>query len=80
MSPKTAQTLEKTLYLLLILAAGVSRFWGLDLRAMHYDESLHALYSWNLFQGLGYQHQPWLHGPFQFYATSFIYRLFGATD
>ncbi len=80
MPKKVTPTLEKILYLLLILGAGISRFWNLDTRTMHYDESLHALYSWNLFKGLGYHHQPWLHGPFQFYATCLTYWLFGVTN
>lgn len=67
-------------YLLLMVGAAVLRFWDLDLRAMHYDESLHAYYSWKLFTGLGYDHEPWMHGPFQFYGTWPIYWLFGASD
>ena len=30
---------------------------------MSHDESLHTVYSWQLFDGRGYQHQPMMHGP-----------------
>ena len=71
---------EVGLYALLVLVALVMRLWALDARAFHYDEGLHALYSWRLFTGLGYHHEPWMHGPFQFYGTWPIYWLFGASD
>ncbi len=71
---------EVALYLLILLAAAGMRFWELDLRAFHYDESLHAFYSWRLFQGEGYQHNPLMHGPFQFISTALVYRLLGDSD
>ncbi|MFQ5826594.1 MAG: flippase activity-associated protein Agl23, partial [Dehalococcoidia bacterium] len=71
---------EIALYILLLLAAAGMRFWELDLRAFHYDESLHAFYSWKLFMGEGYQQTPLMHGPFQFIGTAFVYRLFGDSD
>lgn len=71
---------EKALYLLLIAAAGAMRFWDLGSRALHHDESLHAIYSWYLFIGRGYQHNPMMHGPFQFHGTTLIYFLFGVSD
>ena len=67
-------------YAALVLFAVVTRFWDLGTRAIHHDESLHALYSWYLYTGKGYQHDPMMHGPFQFHAVALTYLLFGASD
>ena len=64
----------------LLLAAIVMRVWDLGARAMHHDESLHALYSWNLFTGRGYEHNPMMHGPFQFEANAVLFFTFGDSD
>ena len=71
---------EVGIYALLVLIALAIRLWDLGVRAIHYDEGLHVLYAWRLFTGLGYHHEPWMHGPFQFYGTYPIYWLFGAGD
>ncbi|HEV2106775.1 MAG TPA: flippase activity-associated protein Agl23 [Thermomicrobiales bacterium] len=73
-------TLETGLYLLLLIAAGLTRFWDLGSRALHHDESLHAYYSWQLATGGGYTHDPLMHGPFLFHANALIYLLFGDND
>lgn len=67
-------------YAALILVSIITRFWDLGARALHHDESLHALYSWYLYTGRGYQHDPMMHGPFQFHAVALTYLLFGASD
>lgn len=74
--------LEEDFYLfaLLVIIAGVMRFVDLDGRAYHYDESLHAFYSWKLYIGEGYQHNAMMHGPFQFIGPAFVFKLFGASD
>jgi len=41
---------------------------------------MHAFYSWRLFKGWGYVHNPMMHGPFLFEFSAFIFALFGATD
>ena len=71
---------EKTLYLLLIVAAFVTRFYDLGVRVMSHDESLHTEYSWYLYQGRGYIHSPMMHGPLKFEVTAFTYWLLGDTD
>jgi uncharacterized protein (TIGR03663 family) len=71
---------EKAIYLLIFLVAVVSRFWDIGLRAMSHDESLHALYSYYLYDGSGYTHSPMMHGPFLFHANALVYFLFGDTD
>ena len=49
-------------------------------RAYHHDESLHAVYSWYLYVGRGYVHDPLMHGPFQFHMMALLYFLFGDSD
>ncbi|TAJ16530.1 MAG: TIGR03663 family protein [Dehalococcoidia bacterium] len=62
------------------LVALVTRFVGLDVRALHHDESLHATFSWYLAEGRGYRHDPLTHGPFQFHITALSFLLFGDSD
>ncbi len=64
---------------LVLIGLGM-RLWELGARAMHHDESLHALYSWNLFNGSEYVHNPMMHGPFQFEANAALFLLFGDSD
>ncbi len=62
------------------LVAFVTRTAGLDVRALHHDESLHATYSWYLAEGRGYRHDPLMHGPFQFHIMALFYVIFGDSD
>ena len=71
---------EVGLYALLILIALAMRLWALDARALHHDESLHAIYSWYLAIGQGYEHNPMMHGPFQFFGTALNFLIFGDSD
>ena len=71
---------EKTVWVLLLILAVVTHFYMLGVRAMSHDESLHVLYSWKLFDGQGYQHQPMMHGPFRFHINALAYALFGVND
>ena len=71
---------EQALYVLMLVVAVATRFWGLGHRAMSHDESLHALFSWKLYHGEGYVHDPMMHGPFLFHANALIYFLFGVSD
>ena len=71
---------EAASYAILLLIGLSMRLWDLGSRAMHHDESLHALYSWNLFTGDGYQHNPMMHGPFQFEANAALFFAFGDSD
>ncbi len=64
----------------LMLVALVFRLWNLGDMALHHDESLHATYSWYLYSGDGYQHNPLMHGPFLFHSTALAYLLFGDSD
>ncbi|MFH1487264.1 MAG: flippase activity-associated protein Agl23, partial [Chloroflexota bacterium] len=71
---------EVAAYLALLVLSAAMHFWDLGSRAIHHDESLHALYSWHLFSGRGYQHDPMMHGPFEFHGTALVYFLFGDSD
>src|SRR5207237_2304054 len=56
------------------------RFWDLGAKAFHHDESLHAFYSWRLYDGQGYVHDPMMHGPVLFELNALVFLLFGASD
>jgi len=77
---KLSLNLEILLYILVILIAIGSRFYGLGDRVMSHDENTHVYFSWLLEQGRGYKHDPLSHGPFQFHLLAFSYFLFGDTD
>ncbi|TAK77481.1 MAG: TIGR03663 family protein, partial [Dehalococcoidia bacterium] len=62
------------------LVALLTRIIGLDVRALHHDESLHATFSWYLVEGRGYAHDPLTHGPFQFHITALSFLLLGDSD
>ncbi len=64
----------------LMIVALVFRLWNLGDMALHHDESLHATYSWYLYNGDGYQHNPLMHGPFLFHTTAAVFFLFGDSD
>ncbi len=71
---------EKTIYLLFIIVAIVTRFWALGDRVMSHDESLHTQYSYQYYDGQGYSHTPLMHGPSLFHLTAISYWLFGDSD
>lgn len=67
------------LAVLIALAVG-SRFYDVGTRVMSHDETTHVYYSWNLYQGRGFQHNPLMHGPMQFHLWALSYFLFGDND
>ncbi len=71
---------EKILWILLLIVALLTRVIGLGDRAMSHDESLHTVYSYQLYDGRGYQHQPMMHGPLKFILNPVMYFLFGVND
>ena len=64
---------------LLAIALGL-RLWGLEGRAIHYDEAIHLQAAWRLAEGHEFLHSPWMHGPFQVEYTALILWIFGDTD
>lgn len=65
---------------MIAVLAIVSRLWALGDRALHHDETLHAAYSWYLFSGRGYMHDPLLHGPLLYHLGAFFFFLFSDND
>lgn len=96
--PSRAQLLTWLPFFLVILLGAVLRFWGLGDKPLHHDESLHAYFSlllmrFNMEQWSGcfngmlsaycYHYDPLTHGPFQFHAIAFVYKIsqwLGAPD
>jgi len=73
-------TSEIIIYFLVILSGFILRVWQLDSNALHHDESLHAVYSWYLYSGQGYIHDPMMHGPFQYHMNTLIFFFGGDSD
>ncbi|MBN1488212.1 MAG: TIGR03663 family protein [Anaerolineae bacterium] len=65
---------------IILILAVASRFYVLGARAISHDESIHTKFSWNLYTGNGFQHNPMMHGPLLFHMTALNYFLFGAND
>ena len=72
--------IELLIYAVLIAISAFLRLFRLEDRAMHHDESLHAFYSWQLSEGLGFVHNPMMHGPFQMELTAGVFVLLGDSD
>jgi hypothetical protein len=73
-------TLEVLLFAVIMLIAVVTRYYDLGARVMSHDESLHTYYSYLLYKGQGYQHNPMMHGPLQFHLIALTYFMLGASD
>jgi predicted membrane-bound mannosyltransferase len=70
-------TFEHCAYLALFALAVLFHMYALGDGALHHDETHHANYSWRLFQGLGFFHDPLLHGPFLSHINALFFLLFG---
>ncbi len=68
---------RKLIYLAIILFALFLRVILLDFRPMHHDESVQG---WITLHLSSYIYDPAYHGPFLYYATSLIFKLFGISD
>lgn len=71
---------EVAAYLAILFVALTLRLWDLGARAIHHDESLHAYFSWQVYNGNGYLHNPLTHGMFIFHSTAGAFFLFGDSD
>lgn len=65
---------------LILVIALVMRLVELGERAMHHDESLHALYAYRFAEGQGYRHDPLMHGPLQFHLIAAFFKALGAGE
>ncbi|MBN1878468.1 MAG: TIGR03663 family protein [Anaerolineae bacterium] len=70
----------KIVYIVILVLTVVTRFYGLGTRAVSHDETTHAKFSWNIYTGRGFRHDPMMHGPLLFEASAFFYFLFGVND
>jgi uncharacterized protein (TIGR03663 family) len=61
----------------ILILAIVSRFYDVGARVMSHDETTHVYYSWQLYMGRGFEHNPLMHGPMQFHLWALSYFLFG---
>ena len=77
---KSLQRWERVAYIVILVLALVTRFYLLGARTMSHDESLHTKYSWYLYAGQGYQHNPMMHGPILFHLAALAYFLLGVSD
>lgn len=73
-------TLEHVAYLGVLLLSAIVHFWQLGERALHHDETLHGTYSWFIYVGQGYIHDPLLHGPLLYHLGALFFFLFGDND
>ena len=64
---------------LVVLALG-TRLWDLGGRALHYDEILHAWYSWLYAKNLDYVHNPLTHGPLLYHVGAATYLIIGSSE
>lgn len=71
---------ELVAWVILLLLAATLRFVDVGTRAMSHDESLHALYSYYLYDNGNYEHNPMMHGPLLFHMNAISYFLFGDND
>lgn len=79
-SRSVALNWELVAYLVVFGLALFTRFYMLGDRTMSHDESLHTVFSNNLFARGDYQHNPMMHGPILFHLTALSYALFGVND
>ncbi|MGE0812982.1 MAG: flippase activity-associated protein Agl23 [Vicinamibacterales bacterium] len=71
---------ERLAWPLVLIAAASLRLWDLGVRAMTHDESLHAYFSFTLFNEGVYRHEPVYHGPLLYHLDALVFYLFGASD
>ncbi len=66
---------------IVVAVALVIRLAGLGQTPIHYDESIHAFYAWQLaLADGGYAYQPWFHGPVQIYLMALAFAGFGDSE
>ncbi|MBI5305404.1 MAG: TIGR03663 family protein [Chloroflexi bacterium] len=71
---------ERALIIAIVVLGILTRLWDLPYRAWNHDEAIHTDWSWNLYTGRGYQHNPIYHGPLLYHLTAFSFLLFGDND
>lgn len=70
---------EQILYIIIITTGITIRWYQLEQRPVHHDESLHAIYGLYYFtnpEGQFYRYDPMLHGPFLYHILPLFYKFF----
>ena len=67
-------------YFSLLLLGLILRLFQLDYRAVHHDESLHGYFSYRLYTGEEYSHNPLMHGMLLFHLLTASFFIFGDSD
>ena len=68
------------LFLLILLATIILRFYSLDLKLFHHDEAIHAWFSYKILTEGTYLYDPMYHGPLRYYVTAGMFALLGDSD
>ncbi len=72
---------ETLVWVVIIALAVVSRLWDLAPRAFHHDESIHGVFSYEMFTGKNiYRYDPTWHGPVLYYMVTLSYFLLGGAN
>jgi len=76
---KSIFTFER-IFILILIAAFILRFWQLDLKLLHHDEAIHSWFSYELLTKGAWQYDPSYHGPFLYFVTAGMFALIGPSD
>jgi len=68
------------IFILILIAAFIIRFWQLDLKLLHSDEAVHSWFSYQLLTKGSWVYDPSYHGPFLYFVTAGMFGVFGASD
>ena len=72
---------EKVFWFSVIILAIATRMWDLSDRAMHHDESIHGVFSYDMYRGKNvYRYDPTWHGPVLYYMVTLSYYLLGGAS
>jgi uncharacterized protein (TIGR03663 family) len=68
------------IFILILIATILLRFWQLDLKLLHHDEAIHSWFSYELLTKGAWMYDPSYHGPFLYYVTAGMFAAFGSSD
>ena len=68
------------IFLIILIAALIIRFWQLDLKLLHHDEAIHSWFSYELLTKGAWKYDPSYHGPFLYFVTAGMFAAFGSSD
>jgi uncharacterized protein (TIGR03663 family) len=68
------------IFVVLLLITVFTRFYNLQTKVFHHDESLYAKYIWDYAEGRGHRYDPLMHGPFLFITNGWLMKLIGDSD